>query len=50
MIAVESAGAAAHCRDVTAAHRYLKRAKTSQLLHGTPAELRRLVSRRAGLG
>jgi alkylation response protein AidB-like acyl-CoA dehydrogenase len=31
------------------AHRYLKRAKTSQLLHGTPAELRRLVSRRAGL-
>jgi acyl-CoA dehydrogenase len=32
-----------------AAHRYLKRAKTSQLLHGTPAELRRLVSQRAGL-
>ena len=32
------------------AHRYLKRAKTSQLLHGTPAELRRLVSQRAGLG
>ena len=31
------------------AHRYLKRAKTSQLLHGNPAELRRLVSRRAGL-
>jgi acyl-CoA dehydrogenase len=31
------------------AHRYLKRAKTSQLLHGTPAELRRLVSERAGL-
>jgi alkylation response protein AidB-like acyl-CoA dehydrogenase len=31
------------------AHRYLKRAKTSQLLHGSPAELRRLVSRRAGL-
>jgi acyl-CoA dehydrogenase len=31
------------------AHRYLKRAKTSQLLHGTPAELRRLVARRAGL-
>ena len=31
------------------AHRYLKRAKTSQLLHGTPAELRRLVSQRAGL-
>ena len=32
------------------AHRYLKRAKTSQLLHGTPAELRRLVAARAGLG
>jgi alkylation response protein AidB-like acyl-CoA dehydrogenase len=32
------------------AHRYLKRAKTSQLLCGTPAELRRLVSQRAGLG
>jgi alkylation response protein AidB-like acyl-CoA dehydrogenase len=31
------------------AHRYLKRAKTTQLLHGTPAELRRLVSQRAGL-
>jgi len=31
------------------AHRYLKRAKTSQLLHGTPAELRRLVAARAGL-
>jgi alkylation response protein AidB-like acyl-CoA dehydrogenase len=31
------------------AHRYLKRAKTSQLLHGTPVELRRLVSQRAGL-
>ena len=31
------------------AHRYLKRAKTSQLLHGTPAELRRVVGRRAGL-
>ena len=31
------------------AHRYLKRAKTSQLLHGTPAELRRLISQRAGL-
>jgi alkylation response protein AidB-like acyl-CoA dehydrogenase len=31
------------------AHRYLKRAKTSQLLHGTPAQLRRLVSQRAGL-
>jgi alkylation response protein AidB-like acyl-CoA dehydrogenase len=31
------------------AHRYLKRAKTAQLLHGTPAELRRLVSQRAGL-
>ena len=31
------------------AHRYLKRAKTSQLLHGTPAELRRLVGQRAGL-
>ena len=31
------------------AHRYLKRAKTSQLLHGSPAELRRLVSQRAGL-
>jgi alkylation response protein AidB-like acyl-CoA dehydrogenase len=31
------------------AHRYLKRAKTSQLLHGSPVELRRLVSQRAGL-
>jgi alkylation response protein AidB-like acyl-CoA dehydrogenase len=31
------------------AHRYLKRAKTSQLLLGTPAELRRLVAQRAGL-
>jgi len=31
------------------AHRYLKRAKTSQLLHGNPAELRRLVGQRAGL-
>jgi alkylation response protein AidB-like acyl-CoA dehydrogenase len=31
------------------AHCYLKRAKTSQLLHGNPAELRRLVSQRAGL-
>jgi acyl-CoA dehydrogenase len=31
------------------AHRYLKRAKTSQLLHGSPAELRRLVGQRAGL-
>ena len=31
------------------AHRYLKRAKTTQLLHGSPAELRRLVGQRAGL-
>ena len=31
------------------AHRYLKRAKTSQLLHGNSAELRLLVSQRAGL-
>jgi alkylation response protein AidB-like acyl-CoA dehydrogenase len=31
------------------AHRYLKRAKTTQLLHGSPAELRRLVAQRAGL-
>jgi alkylation response protein AidB-like acyl-CoA dehydrogenase len=31
------------------AHRYLKRAKTTQLLHGSPAELRRLVAHRAGL-
>lgn len=31
------------------AHRYLKRAKSSQLLLGSPAELRRLVARRAGL-
>lgn len=29
------------------AHRYLKRAKTTQLLHGSPAELRRLVAERA---
>lgn len=31
------------------AHRYLKRAKTTQLLHGSPAELRRLVADRACL-
>ncbi|MCL2581320.1 MAG: acyl-CoA/acyl-ACP dehydrogenase [Streptosporangiales bacterium] len=31
------------------AHRYLKRAKSTQLLHGTPAELRTLIARRAGL-
>ena len=31
------------------AHRYLKRAKSTQLLHGSPAELRRLVAERAGL-
>jgi alkylation response protein AidB-like acyl-CoA dehydrogenase len=31
------------------AHRYLKRAKTTQLVLGSPAELRRLVARRAGL-
>jgi alkylation response protein AidB-like acyl-CoA dehydrogenase len=31
------------------AHRYLKRAKTTQLLHGSPSELRRLVAERAGL-
>jgi alkylation response protein AidB-like acyl-CoA dehydrogenase len=31
------------------AHRYLKRAKTSQLLLGSPGELRRLVAHRAGL-
>jgi len=31
------------------AHRYLKRAKSSQLLHGTPSELRRLIGERAGL-
>jgi alkylation response protein AidB-like acyl-CoA dehydrogenase len=31
------------------AHRYLKRAKTTQLLHGSPAELRRLVAERAGV-
>jgi acyl-CoA dehydrogenase len=31
------------------AHRYLKRAKTTQLLHGSPTELRRLVAERAGL-
>jgi len=30
-------------------HRYLKRAKTTQLLHGSPAELRHLVAQRAGL-
>jgi alkylation response protein AidB-like acyl-CoA dehydrogenase len=30
-------------------HRYLKRAKSTQLLHGSPAELRRLVTDRAGL-
>lgn len=30
-------------------HRYLKRAKTTQLLHGSPAELRRLVAQRAAL-
>ena len=30
------------------AHRYLKRAKTTQLLHGSPTELRRLVAERAG--
>jgi alkylation response protein AidB-like acyl-CoA dehydrogenase len=32
-----------------AAHRYFKRAKTSQLLLGTPGELRRLIAHRAGL-
>jgi alkylation response protein AidB-like acyl-CoA dehydrogenase len=31
------------------AHLYLKRAKTTQLLHGTPSDLRTLVGRRAGL-
>ncbi len=31
------------------AHRYLKRAKTTQLLHGSPDELRRLTAERAGL-
>jgi alkylation response protein AidB-like acyl-CoA dehydrogenase len=31
------------------AHRYLKRAKTTQLVLGSPAELRRLVAERAGL-
>ncbi|HEY1625866.1 MAG TPA: acyl-CoA dehydrogenase family protein [Streptosporangiaceae bacterium] len=31
------------------AHRYLKRAKTTQLVLGSPAELRRLVAARAGL-
>jgi hypothetical protein len=31
------------------AHRYFKRAKTTQLLHGTPADLRRTVAHRAGL-
>ncbi len=31
------------------AHRYLKRAKTTQLILGSPAELRRLVAERAGL-
>jgi alkylation response protein AidB-like acyl-CoA dehydrogenase len=31
------------------AHRYLKRAKTTQLLHGSPSELRRLIAERAGL-
>jgi alkylation response protein AidB-like acyl-CoA dehydrogenase len=31
------------------AHRYLKRAKTSQLLLGSPGQLRRLVAHRAGL-
>jgi alkylation response protein AidB-like acyl-CoA dehydrogenase len=31
------------------AHRYLKRAKTTQLVLGSPAELRRLVASRAGL-
>jgi alkylation response protein AidB-like acyl-CoA dehydrogenase len=31
------------------AHRYLKRAKTTQLLHGSPSELRRLVAERTGL-
>jgi alkylation response protein AidB-like acyl-CoA dehydrogenase len=31
------------------AHLYLKRAKSTQLLHGTPAELRTLIARRAGI-
>jgi alkylation response protein AidB-like acyl-CoA dehydrogenase len=31
------------------AHRYFKRAKTSQLLLGTPGQLRQLVAQRAGL-
>jgi len=31
------------------AHLYLKRAKSTQLLHGTPSELRTLIGRRAGL-
>jgi len=31
------------------AHRYLKRAKTTQLLLGTPGQLRRLTAQRAGL-
>jgi alkylation response protein AidB-like acyl-CoA dehydrogenase len=31
------------------AHRYLKRAKTTQLLHGSPSSLRRLIAERAGL-
>ena len=31
------------------AHRYLKRAKTTQLLLGTPGQLRQLVAHRAGL-
>jgi acyl-CoA dehydrogenase len=31
------------------AHRYFKRAKSSQLLLGTPGQLRRLIARRAGL-
>ncbi|HVV30968.1 MAG TPA: acyl-CoA dehydrogenase family protein [Mycobacteriales bacterium] len=31
------------------AHRYFKRAKSTQLLYGTPAELRRVIGTRAGL-
>jgi alkylation response protein AidB-like acyl-CoA dehydrogenase len=31
------------------AHRYFKRAKTTQLLQGTPGQLRRLIAHRAGL-
>jgi alkylation response protein AidB-like acyl-CoA dehydrogenase len=31
------------------AHLYLKRAKSTQLLHGSPGELRRLIAQRAGL-